>query len=193
MGPRILEGGRVAELRQRARAFADAWAPMASSVAADVAAARAAGYEGDDAALRTQGARLRRDPRVRARIETRLLRPIEELLAEAKAAAAAAAPAVASPPARGLVKGRGRGTATERIELLMAMGRSKKGSIKERVAAIGMAAELEGELRRGRSGHGPAVAAVAPPPVVPARATGTSGGPPRLRLVVNDLDAERSE
>lgn len=173
----------MAELQAKPRAFADAWMPHASSTAADVAAARAAGYAGDEASLRTTGARLRRDPRVRARIEARLARPIDELLAAARAAAG---PAVDDAP-KGLVKGRGRGTATERIEICMAIARSKKNDPKDRLAAVELSAELEGELRRGRGPVGRPVALPVPEPVSAPR----PAGPPRLSLVTNDADAER--
>lgn len=175
----------MAELRAQARAFADAWAPGASATAAVIAAARAAGYAGDEAALRTSGLRLLRDERVRARIEARLGRPIDELLAEAKAAAPP--PAVAQETPKGLVKGRGRGTATERIEIAMALARSKKVDPKDRLDAVELAAELEGELRRGRGGAAGRPALPVPEPAPAPR----PAGPPRLQLVTNDLDAER--
>jgi phage terminase small subunit len=170
----------VPELRVQARRFADAWAPAAAVAVADVAAARAAGYAGDEASLRVTGARLRRDPRVRARIEQRLGRSLDELLAAARASAA---PAVEPKP--GLVKGRGRGTATERIEIAMSIARSRKVDPADRLDAVQLAAELEGELHRakGRPATLPLPMPVAPPTAHRA--------PPRLELVVNDADAAR--
>lgn len=176
----------MAELQAKPRAFADAWAPGPSRTAAVVAAARAAGYIGDEAALRTSGLRLLRDERVRARIEARFGRPIDELLAEAKVAE----PAVAQESPKGLVKGRGRGTATERIEIAMALARSKKVDPKDRLNAVELAAELEGELRRGRGGvvGRPAL----PVPEAPPAPTVRPAGPRRLTLVTNERDAERA-
>lgn len=172
----------MSSLRDKARAFADAWAPAPRATDADVAAARAAGYSGDDETLRRQGARLRRDERVRRRIEARLGRPLDELLAEARVAATVG---TSSQTSTGLTKGVGRGTPTERIELLMGMGRSKKAAIRDRVAAIRLAAELEGELR-SNIGRPAAITIADPPPAAPP-----SPSPPRLALVTNALDAER--
>jgi hypothetical protein len=154
------------------RAFADAWAGSGTGTAA----ARAAGYQGTDATVQVRASQLLRHPGVRARIEARL------------GAAALAAPEVPLPsveaPGPALVKGRGRGTATERVELLMAMARDKKAPVRERVQAIGLAAELEGERKPARA-RGAGRQPMIPLPTAPA----APSSPPKLTLVLNPKDA----
>ena len=161
-------------LNVRQRVFADAY----SGHGTGVAAARAAGYRGDAHTLQVAASKLLRHPGIRARIEERI-----------GAQQLEAPPAPPGPRDEGgLVKGRGRGTPTERVEMLMRMAR-RKGELTEsdriRAHIILSAAELEGE-RRPSAGRAPGRAAVLPPLAEPAppaapRAAG-------LRLVTNERD-----
>lgn len=165
-------------LNKRQRAFADAW----NGYGTGVAAARAAGYRGSAKVLQVTAAKLLKHPGVIARIEERLGRPIAELLKPPASGPELEPPPV--PTGSPLVKGRGRGTATERIEIAMKIARSSKSADRDRLAALRLAAELEQELRpvRSRVAAPAAIAAPLPPPS-PAR-------PPRLALVLSDTDQE---
>lgn len=178
-------------LTAKARAYADGWAGPGTGVGA----ARAAGYGGSDRSLTVTSSQLLADPRVRARIVKRVG---AEQFAKWMAVPEAPLPPAIPPPARPLVKGKGRGTATERIELSMSIGRDKRLEAKERLAGIRLAAELEGELRSGGAGRrvviGPTSAPIgatstgAPSKGDPAKAPG--GAPAGLRLITNRKDAE---
>jgi hypothetical protein len=168
-------------LNARMRAFADAW--QGPGTGAD--AARAAGYSGTSPALRVRASELLRDPRIRARILERLgphaldapeVPPADPIAADA-------------PP---LVKGKGRGTATERIEISMRIARNPKADPKDRLAAVRLAAELERELPRGSAGLRGGTPSPIALPAPPAR-SGTPGTPPKLKLVLSDADAERAD
>lgn len=163
-------------LNGRQRAFADAYAGPGTGVAA----ARAAGYQGDAHTLQVAASKFLRHPGIRARIEERL------------GAAQLEAPPEPPPKPRdeaGLVKGKGRGTQTERIEMLMRMAR-RRGELTEsdriRMNVILAAAELEGERRPGvrrdpRSRTGILPPLPAPDPVQPPKTA-------PLRLVLNERD-----
>lgn len=163
-------------LNARMRAFADAW--QGTGTGAD--AARVAGYSGTSPQLRVRASELLRDPRVRARI-------LERLGPHALDAPEipAADPQADAPP---LVKGKGRGTATERIEIAMRLARNQKADPKDRLAAVRLAAELERELPRG----GAALRGGAPPPVAMPVATRPTGKP-KLSLVLSEADEERAD
>lgn len=185
-------------LTPKARAFADAYAGPGTGAGA----ARAAGYAGSDNTLKVTAAQQIKDPRVIDRI-------IKRVGAEQWGAWFATVPEREPAPPRPpkptgpLVKGKGRGTSTERIELAMGMGRDKKLEPKERLAALRLAAELEGELRSGGAGRRvilpPTSSPVAPPPApnepaspappkvrAPGKATGEGG----MVLYLNSRDAE---
>jgi hypothetical protein len=121
-------------------------------------AARAAGYQGNDKTVSVAVARLLKHPLV--------LEALEARRAE-RAAQAAAQPPEAT---------RTTGTATERLELLMALARDPEVHPRDRVKAIATAAQLAGELGRGRYDlpAAPVVPATTPPPdtgpVVPSAA-----------------------
>lgn len=138
-------------LNERMRAFADAW----NGDGTGAAAARAAGYAGDDATLRPIASKLLRDSRVRARIVERLgpsvLAPPSPPSDDELDVDVGDDPPEATPTDEpdGLQPGAGRGTATERVVLLMEMARDKSISARERVQALALAAELEGERRVG--------------------------------------------
>jgi hypothetical protein len=168
-------------LNARQRAFADAWAGIGTGVAA----AREAGYTGDGRALKVTASKLLRHPGVRARIAARLG---DGVLEQATVEAPATTPARRSVPPGGLVKGRGRGTATERVELLMGIARDKKLTPKERIAAVLAAAELEGERGRGRIDP-PRAAPVLPPMPSDRDDPAPRRAHPALALVMNDEDA----
>lgn len=145
-------------LNARQRAFADAYEGRGTGISA----ARAAGYTGNARVLQVTASKLLRHPGIRARITARL----------------------GAAPAPKLVKGRGRGTTTERVEILMAMARDKTLTAKERIAAVMAAADLEGE--RGARRIDPAK------PVIPpmhGETEPTSTPRPRLTLVMSDDDA----
>jgi hypothetical protein len=165
-------------LTAKARAFADAYNGPGSGSAA----ARAAGYSGGDHALRVRASELLKDARVRQHI-TKRLGP--GALEQPEVGGAGVTP---PPPVTGVLrKGVGRGTATERIELAMAIARSKDLDPKARIQALRLGAELEGELRTATTGRqrpiAPADASLRPAPAAPA---------PGLRLVLNPADEERS-
>lgn len=111
-------------------------------------AARAAGYQGDDKTVSVAVARLLKHPLVLEALEARR--------------AERAAQAAAQPPETT----RTTGTATERLELLMALARDPQVHPRDRVKAIATAAQLAGELGRGRYDlpAAPVVPVTAPPP-----------------------------
>jgi hypothetical protein len=145
--------GREQPLTAKARAFADAYAGKGTGVSA----ARAAGYTGRPAVLQVTAAKLIAEARVRERIVARVG---AETFASWMATAPELPPAVnldAGPklPTDPLIKGKGRGTPTERIELLMAASRKllkskEPDAVKVGIAAVLAAAELEGERGRTR-------------------------------------------
>lgn len=164
-------------LTGKARAFADAYAGPGTGSAA----ARTAGYSGGDHALRVRASELLRDDRIRQRITGRL---------GPTALEQPTAPEVGRkppPPITGpLRKGKGRGTATERIELAMAIARNRKNDPKARLMALRLGAELEGEIRTAAPGRRPTPIAV---PVSDPEPSAKSGG---LRLVLSAADEERT-
>ena len=193
----------IRTLSAKQRAFADAWQGPGSGVAA----AQAAGYGGSPHALGAAAARLLRHPGVVARIELKYGRPLAELrsapatapsLELARLAAEAAAhddggeqlelaidPAPPPTPI-GTVKGRGRGTPTERIELAMEISRDPRASRADRLKALELAAKLEGELTSGRLPRAPVVL---PPPTALEPAARPH---PKLTLVLSPEDEERA-
>lgn len=156
------------------RAFADAW----QGTGTGRAACRSAGYGGGDRTLDALAPKLLRDERIRARILERLPHAFDDL--------PELVPAAERPLEPGLVKGRGRGTATERVELAMGIARSRKVEPQHRIAALRLAAELELELRAPRPARGRAPLA-APPPASDS-STPTPSSTRGLRLVVSDRD-----
>lgn len=165
--------GRPEDLNRRQRAFADAYAGPGTGSAA----AREAGYTGSSRVLEVTASKLLRHPGVRARIEARL---------GAEAVEPAPAPKPVAP--KGLRKGVGRGTATERVEILMRLARDGKLTAKERIAAVLAAAELEGERGRGRLEPLRPVLPPLPADETPP-ASSREKGPPKLALVTNEEDA----
>lgn len=169
-------------LTAKARAFADAYqGPGTGS-----AAARAAGYSGGDHALRVRASELLKDDRVRQHI-TKRLGP--GALEQPTTTGGVKPP----PPVTGVLrKGVGRGTATERIEILMSLARKKRLSPEDRirVSAVLAAAELEGEVRTAGPGrHARTIA----PSSDAAAAEQKPGVPSRgLRLVLSPADEERT-
>lgn len=164
-------------LTRKQRAFCDLYAGPGTGTAS----ARAAGYKGSAGTVQSVASKLLRDARVRARITERL---------GAQALERSTQPTAGDPEApkpMGLVKGLGRGTATERIELLMKVARSRKSSPLDKVRALLAAAELEGERPRGVVRARTPVAVPPPVSVEPA-----STKPARLALVLSPSDRERS-
>lgn len=128
-------------------AFIDAYAGPGTHVEA----ARKAGYLG----AKMSASQLLRDPRVRTALLARGWRiddpphPATPPAATQTPTAAGVLPTTAagSDPTERLREGRGRGTYTERVKLAMRIARDESLPTKDRLAAIKLAAELEGEIK----------------------------------------------
>lgn len=139
----------MAALTRLMQAFAREKVRLGNGRGTGLAAARAAGYQGNENTLRVRASQLSKDPRIRVEMA--------RLRAEAKASASK--PARRSPKQRkvsavALTLGR-------KLRLLAEIAEDQTAKDSDRIRAIELASKLDGELGGGRAGDVEVVAAAA--------------------------------